>query len=59
MDDYERCWDLLHDRLCKASKTIHDPRVHVFWIQPRGGWAEFVLNWMTDIENEIIGPIEE
>ena len=48
MNDYERCWDLLHDRMCKARKTIH-----------RGGWPSFVLNLMADIENEILGPMEE
>ena len=45
MTRYELCWDLLWDKMCSKSHTILD-----------GGWPLIVLNMMTDIENEVIGP---
>ncbi len=48
MTRYELCWDKLHSRLMEQSKLAID---HV--------WAEFALNLMEAIEDEILGPMEE
>jgi hypothetical protein len=48
MTRYELCWDELHGRMCKQRKTIHG-----------GGWPSIVIELMTEIENEILGPMED
>ena len=48
MTRYELCWDALHDRMCKQRKAS--------W---GGGWPSIVLELMNNIEDEILGPMEE